>query len=60
MDVDVVGIHKKLQLNELKEIRNVVYESSKIYKEKAKTTHDRMISRKEFELLKKSFYLTIK
>ena len=50
MDVDVVGIHKKLQLNELKEIRNVVYESFKIYKEKAKTTHDRMISKKEFEL----------
>ena len=34
MDVDAASIHRKLQSNELKEIRNDAYESSKIYKEK--------------------------
>ena len=55
MDVNAMGIHRKLQLNELKEIRNDVYESSKIYKEKTKVAHDKMISRKEFELGQKVF-----
>ena len=50
MNVDVVGIHRKLQLNELEEIRNDAYESSKIYKDKTKAMHDRMISRKTFEI----------
>ena len=50
MDVDPMGVHRKLQLNELQEIRNDAYESSRIYKEKTKASHDRMISRKQFKL----------
>jgi hypothetical protein len=35
---------------ELEELRNDAYESSKIYKEKAKKWHDRHILRKEFSV----------
>ncbi|XP_073129610.1 uncharacterized protein [Henckelia pumila] len=35
---------------ELEEIRNDAYVSSKIYKEKTKAFHDKMISRREFEV----------
>ena len=42
------GEHRKLQLQELEEIRNEAYESSRIYKEKTKAFHDNMISRKKF------------
>ena len=45
MDVDATGIHRTLQLNELEEIKNDAYESSRIYKEKTKAIHDKMISR---------------
>jgi hypothetical protein len=48
MDLGVAGDQRKLQLNELEEIRNDAYESSRIYKEKTKAYHDKMISRKTF------------
>ncbi|XP_022866707.1 uncharacterized protein LOC111386474 [Olea europaea var. sylvestris] len=44
----IAGDQRKLQLNELEEIRNDAYESSRIYKEKTKANHDKMISRKAF------------
>ena len=50
MKMDESGEHRKLQLQELKEIRNDAYESARIYKEKAKVFHDKMISRKEFKV----------
>ncbi|CAN6678310.1 unnamed protein product [Malus baccata var. baccata] len=50
MDMSVVGQHRKLQLNELEEILNDAYESSRIYKEKSKAFHDKMISRKSFAI----------
>jgi phenylacetate-coenzyme A ligase PaaK-like adenylate-forming protein len=50
MDYDVAGIARKLQLQELKEIRNDAYENARIYKEKTKSLHDRMITRKEFHV----------
>ena len=56
MNVDAVGIHQKLQLNELEEIRNDAYESSRIYKDKTKAMHDRMISRKTFKIGQKFFF----
>ena len=43
MDIDVTGVHRKLQFNELEELRNEAYESSRIYKEMTKATHDKMI-----------------
>ncbi|XP_062006015.1 uncharacterized protein LOC133723215 [Rosa rugosa] len=48
MDVDEAGLHRKLQLNELEEIRNDAYDSARIYKEKTKAFHDKMIRGKTF------------
>ncbi|KAK4394474.1 hypothetical protein Sango_1601700 [Sesamum angolense] len=48
--MDEEGGQRKLQLQELEEIRNDAYEDSKIYKEKAKAFHDRIISHKEFTI----------
>nr|XP_028964668.1 uncharacterized protein LOC114827155 [Malus domestica]XP_028964671.1 uncharacterized protein LOC114827157 [Malus domestica] len=42
MDIDAAGIHRKLQLNELEEIRNEAYENTHIYKEKTKAAHDKI------------------
>ncbi|CAL8135414.1 unnamed protein product [Prunus armeniaca] len=44
-----VGTLRKLQLNELEEVRNVAYENSRIYKERTKVFHDKNILRKNFE-----------
>ena len=45
----MAGEHRKLELNELEEIRRDAYESSKISKERAKIFHDNSIVRKSFE-----------
>ncbi|CAN6576727.1 unnamed protein product [Malus baccata var. baccata] len=58
MDMSVAGQHRKLQLNELDEIRNDAYESSRIYKEKSKAFHDKYQGR-AFPLDKKFFYLIL-
>ncbi|XP_062006003.1 uncharacterized protein LOC133723204 [Rosa rugosa] len=50
MNIDVAGVHRKLQLNELEEINNDSYKSSRVYKEKTKAFHDHMISRKDFSV----------
>jgi hypothetical protein len=50
MDYDAAGIARKLQLQELEEIRNNAYENARIYKEKIKNLHDRMLTRKEFHV----------
>ena len=44
------GLQRKLQLQELEEIRNETYENAAIYKAKTKAWHDQMISRKSFEV----------
>ncbi|XP_073307370.1 uncharacterized protein [Primulina huaijiensis] len=44
---------RKLQLNELDELRNDAYENSRIYKAKIKSFHDKTILRKSFEIGKK-------
>ncbi|KAM2536095.1 hypothetical protein TB1_021574 [Malus domestica] len=46
---DSAGEQRKLQLNELEEIRQAAYESSRIYKERTKAFHDSQILRKEFQ-----------
>ena len=53
MRMDEAGKQRKLQLQELEEIRNESYESSRFYKEKMKTFHDKMILRKEFSVSQK-------
>lgn len=39
----------KLQINELKELRNDAYENSKIHKTRIKVFHDQKILRKTFD-----------
>nr|GEY67782.1 reverse transcriptase domain-containing protein [Tanacetum cinerariifolium] len=39
-DLTVMGDHRKVQLNELNELRDHAYENSLIYKEKTKRIHD--------------------
>jgi len=39
----MAGEHRNLQLNELEEIRNDVYDNSKIYNKKTKAFHDKTI-----------------
>ncbi|KAL0287292.1 UNVERIFIED_CONTAM: hypothetical protein Scaly_2552200 [Sesamum calycinum] len=51
--IDEAGGQRKLELQELEEIQNDAYENSKIYKEKAKAFHHRIISWKEFNIGKK-------
>ncbi|CAN6711517.1 unnamed protein product [Malus baccata var. baccata] len=50
MDIDAIGLHRKLQLYELKEIRNEAYENAHIYKEKTNAFHDKMIHTKTFSI----------
>ncbi|KAI3737146.1 hypothetical protein L2E82_27141 [Cichorium intybus] len=45
---DEAGIKRKLDIQELEEIRNDAYENEVTYKEKTKAYHDKMISRKVF------------
>nr|GEW61801.1 reverse transcriptase domain-containing protein [Tanacetum cinerariifolium] len=42
-DLKTVGDHRKLQLNELSELRDQAYENSLIYKERTKKLHDEKI-----------------
>ncbi|CAL8089530.1 unnamed protein product [Prunus armeniaca] len=55
MNIDAAGLHRKLQLNELEEIRTEAYENAHIYKEKTKAAHDKMIRSKTFSVGQKVF-----
>ncbi|CAN6586194.1 unnamed protein product [Malus baccata var. baccata] len=50
LNMDQAGIHRKLQLSELDEIRNEAYENARIYKEKTTTFHDKMLRGKTFAI----------
>nr|GEX31448.1 hypothetical protein [Tanacetum cinerariifolium] len=50
MDLAVAGDHRKIQLNELNEIRDHAYENSLIYKEKTKRIHDSKIKNHVFNV----------
>ncbi|GJU56230.1 reverse transcriptase domain-containing protein [Tanacetum coccineum] len=47
-DIKTAGDHKKVQLNELNELRDHAYENSLIYKEKTKRIHDSKIKNRDF------------
>ncbi|GJZ34987.1 reverse transcriptase domain-containing protein [Tanacetum coccineum] len=49
-DLKTVGNHRKLQLNELSELRDQTYENSLIYKEKIKKLHDSKIKNRIFNV----------
>ncbi|CAN6712682.1 unnamed protein product [Malus baccata var. baccata] len=57
MDLDAARIHRKLQLNELEEIRHEAYENARIYKEKTKAFLDKMIRGKSSPLGRKCYSL---
>ncbi|KAM1833138.1 hypothetical protein ACFX13_022990 [Malus domestica] len=50
LNVDQAGIHRKLQLSELDEIRHEAYENARIYKEKTTAFHDKMLRGKTFKI----------
>nr|GEX17556.1 reverse transcriptase domain-containing protein [Tanacetum cinerariifolium] len=50
-DLKTAGDHRKLQLNELNELRDQAYENSLIYKEKTKKLHDSKIKNRIFNLV---------
>nr|GFC24504.1 reverse transcriptase domain-containing protein [Tanacetum cinerariifolium] len=47
-DLKTAGDHRKLQLNELNELRDQAYENSLIYKERTKKLHDDKIKNRIF------------
>nr|GFA80224.1 reverse transcriptase domain-containing protein [Tanacetum cinerariifolium] len=49
-DLKTAGDHRKLQLNELNELRDQAYESSLIYKERTKKLHDDKIKNRIFNV----------
>ncbi|GJW34206.1 reverse transcriptase domain-containing protein [Tanacetum coccineum] len=49
-DIKTAGDHRKLQLNELNELRDQAYENSLIYKEKTKKLHDSKIKNRIFNV----------
>ncbi|XP_021984992.1 uncharacterized protein LOC110880861 [Helianthus annuus] len=48
LKIDEAGVHRKLQIQELEEIRNEAYKNTRIYKEKTKAFHDKVNTRKTF------------
>lgn len=49
-DMQQAGDKRKLQLNELEELRYDAYENAKLYKERTKAYHDKQLVRKEFHV----------
>nr|GFC81936.1 reverse transcriptase domain-containing protein [Tanacetum cinerariifolium] len=49
-DLKTVGDHRRLQLNELKELHDQAYENFLIYKEKTKKLHDSKIKNHSFNV----------
>nr|GEU45546.1 reverse transcriptase domain-containing protein [Tanacetum cinerariifolium] len=49
-DLKTAGDHRKIQINELNELRDQAYENSLIYKEKTKRLHDSKIKNRVFNI----------
>ncbi|GJY14783.1 reverse transcriptase domain-containing protein [Tanacetum coccineum] len=49
-DLKTGGDHRKVQMNELNELRDLAYENSLIYKEKTKNIHDSKIKNRVFNV----------
>ncbi|XP_074299378.1 uncharacterized protein LOC141630461 [Silene latifolia] len=48
-NIDEAGLHRNLQIQELEELRQNAYDNASIYKEKARSWHDKMVTRRVFE-----------
>lgn len=59
MRTDEAGIHRKLEIQELEEIRNKAFESSHIYKDKTKAFHDNYIPIRPLRLVKRYYFMTL-
>lgn len=59
-NLDKANSLRKLQLNELEEIRNKAYENSRIYKERMKVFHDKNIVQKTVEPSQKVLFYNLK
>jgi hypothetical protein len=55
-DLTKAGSQRKLQLNELEELRNDAYDCAKLYKAQMKKAHDQSILRRSFEPGQKVLY----
>ncbi|WMV34527.1 hypothetical protein MTR67_027912 [Solanum verrucosum] len=49
LDLSLAGENRCMQMNELEEFRRDAYENARIFKEKTKEWHDRLIKTKEFK-----------
>nr|GEU97717.1 reverse transcriptase domain-containing protein [Tanacetum cinerariifolium] len=49
-DLKTIGDHRKIQINELNELRDQAYENSLIFKEKTKRIHDSKIKNRVFNI----------
>ncbi|XP_040947365.1 uncharacterized protein [Gossypium hirsutum] len=50
IEMETAGRARKLDIQELEEIRNDAYENVQVYKEKTKAFHDKMITTKQFSI----------
>ena len=50
MDLQAIGVRRKIQLAELEEWRDKAYHSAKLYKERTKRWHDKRLKIKHFKL----------
>ncbi|XP_016748820.1 uncharacterized protein [Gossypium hirsutum] len=50
MELEPVGRARKLDIQELEEIRNNAYDNARIYRDKTKLFHDKKISQKHFSI----------
>ena len=57
MDYDAARIARKLQLQELEEIRNDAYENARIYKEKTRIFMTECLQERSFMLETKYFFI---
>ncbi|KAK8317027.1 hypothetical protein V6Z12_A13G082500 [Gossypium hirsutum] len=55
MELEPTGKARKLDIQELEEIRNDAYENARIYKDKTKLFHDKKIAQKHFLVGQKNF-----
>ncbi|CAN6687750.1 unnamed protein product [Malus baccata var. baccata] len=56
MNLEEAGSQRRLQLNELDEIRHEAYDNASIYKQKTKAFHDNMIRGKSFSIGQKGTF----
>ncbi|CAN6559847.1 unnamed protein product [Malus baccata var. baccata] len=57
MNLEEAGSQRRLQLNELDEIRHEAYDNASIYKQKTKAFHDNMIRGKSFSIGQKCGFM---